>query len=114
MAQDLRRRRETAERQSRFRRGLAALLDFLTGRSARMRRENERDAEACKRRDHLEREAMMHHQLAARRSLQSNIAQLRARHQKVMVNIACQIARLIDARTPGRQRGSEFERGPSL
>ena len=60
---------ETIARSKRFRSGLSGLWDRLRGEHGKIKRLNEREAEASMRRDRQEREKLIAEQLAARRSL---------------------------------------------
>lgn len=65
-------RRWTAEsqaRQARFRKGLKGLWDGLRGHNRRLRLQNQHEAQACRARDQLEKDNLIHAQLAARGQL---------------------------------------------
>ena len=63
---------ETIARSQRFRSGLSGLWDRLRGEHGKIKRQNEREAEASMRRDRKEREKLIAEQLAARRSLMAD------------------------------------------
>ena len=69
--------RETKTRQSRFTKGLRGFWDFLTGRTAKLRKDNERDMEYCLLRDTQEKDHLIFGQLKQRQHLQSRIERLR-------------------------------------
>jgi len=64
---------ETRRRQARFRKGLKGLWDWVTGKSAAIRRQNELEWEACRIRDEAERQRLIERQLVDRRSLHTQI-----------------------------------------
>lgn len=79
--QDERRAAEAKERAGRFRRGLGAVMDVLTGRLFAIRKQNEREAYEAFQRDKVQREALAREQLRERRELQDRMDQL-ARQQR--------------------------------
>ncbi|MCD1624327.1 relaxase/mobilization nuclease domain-containing protein [Citromicrobium bathyomarinum] len=79
--QSARHENEQRARAERFRIGVAGLWDKLTGRKAELRRQNEREAYEALKRDQSQRQAMIEAQLAERRTLQSQILEVRARHE---------------------------------
>lgn len=79
--QEHRRIAETKERAGRFRRGLGAVLDVLTGRLFAIRKQNENEAYEAFQRDKEQREALAHEQLRERRDLQDRMDRL-ARQQR--------------------------------
>lgn len=115
--QELRRKQETAERQSRFRRGLGGIFDILTGKAMRQRRQNERELAACNHRDQQERETIYRAQMQARALTQAKVNAMRKRHTDERQSVAGQITFLLDlerldsTRTETR---SPRPRGPSL
>lgn len=64
-----RRQSEQAERQERFRKGLAGLWDRLRGEHKRLAEQNRLEAMACQQRDKTQRDALIFRQLGERRSL---------------------------------------------
>jgi hypothetical protein len=75
--QAARHREETRERASRFRRGLGAVMDVLTGRMFAVRRQNEREAFECFVRDRTQQHILMTQQADEKRVLVERIATLR-------------------------------------
>ncbi|MEJ7925634.1 hypothetical protein WG908_02555 [Sphingobium sp. AN641] len=61
------------QRGERMRHGLAGVLDRITGRYAKLRAENEREAWAALQRDREQRQRLVEAQLAERRQLQQRI-----------------------------------------
>ncbi len=80
---DQKRRLETREqaealaRAARFRRGFPALWDWITGKTGKIRAENEATAKAAALRDRQEQETLIARQLTARRYLQQDIREAR-------------------------------------
>ncbi|MEJ7926382.1 relaxase [Sphingobium sp. AN641] len=74
----LRQRHEDEQRQraERMRHGLAGVLDRITGRYAKLRAENEREAWAALKRDRDQRQRLVDAQLAERRQLQQRIVDI--------------------------------------
>jgi hypothetical protein len=114
--QNLRWLEETRERSARFRRGLSGLYDFLTGRTAAIRRQNEREAYESHLRDKGQREALFAEQMRERQALQIHIETLRTRHREQRMALARHVAAMLRApphepeparRT--RERGLEFD-----
>jgi len=64
---------ETRRRQARFRKGLRGAWDWLTGRRAATKVQNEQEWEACRLRDEQERQMLVQRQLIDRRSLHAQI-----------------------------------------
>jgi hypothetical protein len=79
--QAMRRREEVKERSGRFRRGLGALLDLVTGRMFTVRRQNEREAFECFVRDRTQQEALIQQQGVEKRELVQRIAALQQSHR---------------------------------
>lgn len=67
--QAVRRREEAQERSRRFRRGLGAVMDVLTGRLFAVRRQNEREAFECFVRDRTQQETLIRQQGQEKRAL---------------------------------------------
>lgn len=61
---------EAKARAERFRMGIGGLWDRITGRHAKLREENQRDATACAERDATERQTLIEGQLQTRQALQ--------------------------------------------
>lgn len=74
--QAVRRREETQERSGRFRRGLGAVMDVLTGRLFAVRRQNEREAFECFVRDRTQQETLIRQQAEEKRALVQRIEAL--------------------------------------
>ncbi|AMN40492.1 relaxase/mobilization nuclease domain-containing protein [Rhodoplanes sp. Z2-YC6860] len=79
--QAMRRREEVKERSGRFRRGLGALLDLVTGRMFTVRRQTEREAFECFVRDRTQQEALIQQQGVEKRGLVQRIAALQQSHR---------------------------------
>ncbi len=71
--QAVRRREEAQERSGRFRRGLGAVMDVLTGRLFTVRRQNEREAFECFVRDRTQQETLIRQQGEEKRALVQRI-----------------------------------------
>lgn len=80
-AQSERQRAEALARAARFRSGLSGVWDALTGKTAARRRENERDALLCWRRDMQQREWLFQAQNADRSALQREFDALQSGHR---------------------------------
>ncbi|MBI1340991.1 relaxase/mobilization nuclease domain-containing protein [bacterium] len=78
-AQAARREAEEKTRAARTPRGLKGIWAWATGKSAKIRRENEADAARCAKRDEAERQAAIERQLRERRTLQTRVKALRSR-----------------------------------
>jgi len=79
---DKQRTRQIAEsrmRSERFRKGLAAIWDWMTGKRSEIKRQNEQELALCIDRDRSERETMVEQQLVERRELQNQMLSLRKR-----------------------------------
>lgn len=79
--QTSRHQQETLVRADRFRKGLLGLWDWMTGKRAALRRQNERELAQCAARDAREQHDLVQRQLAERRELQRQIRQLQERHE---------------------------------
>ncbi|KQT58053.1 hypothetical protein ASG52_22840 [Methylobacterium sp. Leaf456] len=77
---------EARERNIRLRKGLLGIWDRVTGRHARLRRQNETEAVLAERRDAEARQALIDQQLATRRQLQGKVRQTRGAHQREVVS----------------------------
>ena len=108
-----RERREVKDRASRFRRGLGAVLNFLTGKTSEQHRTNEREAYAGFLRDRGQREGIFFAQNKDRQALQSRIDAMRAGHRQARMMLARQIIEVL--RPTNRKSASrERERGVIL
>ena len=77
--QQERQQSEARVRAERFRKGLAAVWDWVTGRRLHIRKQNERELAACLERDRQEYESIVQRHLEERRMLQRQIISLRTR-----------------------------------
>lgn len=78
---------EAWHRAQRFRIGLRGLWDRVTGRYARTVHENETDAEAARRRDEAEHQALVQSQLDERRRLQFMLGTIKANYGAALADI---------------------------
>lgn len=104
--QEERRIAENKERAGRFRRGLGAVLDVLTGRLFAIRKQNEREAYEAFQRDKEQTESLVKQQLEERRKMQEQLDELAARQREESRQL---VRRLIAFTRPaydqGRPRG---------
>lgn len=70
---------ESRIRSERFRKGLAAIWDWMTGKRSEIKRQNEQELAQCLVRDRSERQAMVERHLVERRELQNQMLSLRKR-----------------------------------
>ncbi|MGE3992571.1 relaxase/mobilization nuclease domain-containing protein [Pseudorhodoplanes sp.] len=91
-AQEERWNAETKDRASRFRRGLGILVDVLSGRLFRQRKQNEAEAYASFVRDRKQREALFDDQAKERLPIQQEIERMRARHNEERRAMAARMA----------------------
>ncbi|MBL8567941.1 MAG: relaxase [Phreatobacter sp.] len=109
---------EAKDRAGRFRTGLGALLDFLSGKSARIRRENEHDAYRGYLRDRAQREALFRDQAKERQALQVQLDRMRQRHRDERRQLARQLAAawrgIGEERQQSQERTRQRGRGPGL
>lgn len=96
--QDERFAQESKERASRFRRGLGALLDLVSGKSAEIKKQNELEAVAALKRDRAQREALFLAQVKERAHPQAILDSIQRRHRDSRTSLARHIAAII-ART---------------
>jgi len=100
--QTSRQTQETKERSERLRRGLATVIDLLTGRLFAIKKQNEREAYEAFQRDKAQREALADAQLEERRILQEKVDELarfqRARSRKLVRHLFT----LVRSRSLGR------------
>lgn len=107
---------ETKARAKRFRRGLGAIWDWMTGKSNKIRHQNEREAYEGIKRDDAERDAQIVAQMSERRDLQTRIKAARRIHFKEKEQLYADVAsylRLAEKKTEtgtSRQSDSEIER----
>jgi len=83
--QTARRSTESLTRRMRFRKGLKGLWDWVTGKRASIRRQNEDEWEAHRVRDEQERQKLIERQLTERRALQ---AQIREHEKRLDLELA--------------------------
>lgn len=76
-----RHQQETLARAERFRKGLLGLWDWMTGKRAALRRQNEQELAQCDERDAHERHELVQRHLIEHRELQRQIRQLQERHE---------------------------------
>jgi len=108
---------ETKARAAKFRRGLGAVMDVLTGRWFAIRKENKAEAKASDARDKQQRFRLVSAQLKDRQSLQKTIAALKKKQRAERMQTARQVVQILryaktnqDERSPDRDRGRERER----
>lgn len=70
---------ESRMRSERFRKGLAAIWDWMTGKRSEIKRQNEQELALCLDRDRSEGQAMVNRHLVERRELQNQMLSLRKR-----------------------------------
>lgn len=107
---------ETKARSQKFRRGLGAVMDVLTGRWFAIRRENKAEAKAGQLRDKQQRDRLVDAQLKARQLLQQHIDKLSKQHRFERMRTTRQVVRLLrhggrDRDGPDKQRGQGKTRG---
>ncbi|MEO0636992.1 MAG: relaxase/mobilization nuclease domain-containing protein [Pseudomonadota bacterium] len=105
---------ETANRVQRFNKGWRGLWDRLTGRAAKLRSENEKEAAACLRRDQLERDEQHSKQLAERRALEAGIEAVTARHLDERKRLFGMVAEYLGSDHAARRRERERLRNSQL
>jgi hypothetical protein len=118
---------ESRDRAARFRKGIAFVWDWLTGKHREVTRRNLAEAEAAKRRDAEERESLIQRQIAARQDLQKDVRAARRQHAKERAQLDVDIAHYLhdrkeperalsrDARSlDPRARDRETQRSPEI
>lgn len=110
-AQNIRRATETKERSARFRRGLGIVLDVVSGRLFKLRKQNESEAYASFVRDRSQREQLFHQQRKERAPHQESIDRLRAEQKMHRDGLARRIATILHViRTQtGRSKDKEHD-----
>lgn len=73
---------EARERSERFRSGLRGVWDWITGRSAAIKRQNEQEFERARQRDAIEHQALIDRQLEERRSLHRQVKAQEERYER--------------------------------
>jgi hypothetical protein len=99
--QEARWQAELSERSERHRKGIRGLWDRLTGRHARIARENDLDVLHSHRRDRAEKDALIERQLEERQTFQCDIAEVRQRHQERLAALQRDIAAYIEMDNSG-------------
>jgi hypothetical protein len=109
---------ETSARQARFRKGLGALYDLLTGKAAALRRDNERETFRAWQRDRAQRERLFEDQMRERSKLQLRLDAIGKTHRQDRQRLTRRIMAVLrpqDRQPPGhgraRQRGGDLEHG---
>lgn len=116
-AHNIRHAVESKERASRFRRGLGVVLDVLSGRLFKLRKQNEREAYACFVRDRSQREQLYQDQRNERAPYHARIEALQdaqKAHRATLAHRIASVLRVSRAHTPGRadrQRDQDMELG---
>jgi hypothetical protein len=106
--QDERLRDENQHRAGRFKRGLGAVLDLLTGRLFKLRKENEQEAFQGYLRDRAQREQLCSSQFKERAALQKPIDEIENRHRRERVDFARRMMGFIRERKQ-KLRGFDLE-----
>ncbi|NSY32276.1 relaxase [Pseudoalteromonas sp. JC28] len=88
LAQTTRAQQEQAERQSKIRKGLLGLWDYLTGKSKKQHKENEQLAQQAIARDEREKEKLIQFQLEQRKRLQNQLQVLREAQQQEQAQLS--------------------------
>ena len=101
---------EAKARQQRFRKGLRGLWDRVTGRHAKLREENEREATAAAERDAAERQSLVERRFRARLQLQQDIRTARQSHTRELT----WLRRFFDERLRNDHSAAEQESWPKL
>jgi hypothetical protein len=78
---------ESRMRQSRLRRGLKGIWDWVTGRSATIRAQNEEEWQIAMSRDQTERQALIDRQLVERRQLQRQMKEMEKRLDRELAEL---------------------------
>ncbi|EKS35362.1 relaxase/mobilization nuclease domain-containing protein [Afipia clevelandensis] len=112
-AQSIRRDNEVKDRASRFRRGLGVVIDVLSGRYFKLRKQNESEAYASFVRDRTQRERLYEDQRQERAPFQQRIENLQEAQKVHRAGLAQQIAsvlRVARRTDPGRaDRNRDYE-----
>ncbi|MQY43172.1 relaxase/mobilization nuclease domain-containing protein [Epibacterium sp. SM1969] len=112
--------KETKERSARLNKGLRGLFDRLTGKSANIRYQNEREAMACAKRDQQQRDDLITAQIQDRRDLQKDARTLKSKHKtdrKILAKTIADYLRRPPAnsdRNSVNSRSRKRARGPDL
>ncbi|MBT8154365.1 hypothetical protein KMP13_10740 [Epibacterium ulvae] len=97
--QDERWTQELKTRSDRLNKGLRGIFDRLTGKSAKIKQQNEREAVACAKRDQAQRDDLITAQINDRRDLQKSVRSVKAKHRQDRKLLAKTIADYL-RRTP--------------
>nr|WP_321440361.1 hypothetical protein [uncultured Hyphomonas sp.] len=92
---EIRQADEAGQRQSRFRRGLKGLWDFVRGEASRIKKQNRAEAALCKARDDAEKEALIKHQRHQRRLLAQRNRNFKDRYSERFRQLAEDRARYV-------------------
>ncbi len=84
---------EHRQRQERFRKGLAGVWDWITGKRAELRKRNAEELARCLQRDETERQSLIERQLSERRDLKHKMLAIRDRLQSEQLYIDRQVRR---------------------
>ncbi len=107
---------ETKARAEKFRRGLGAVMDVLTGRWFHIKKENEKEAYACHVRDRQQRETLVIAQMDERKALQAQLDSKQQRQRQERMRLARQISRVVNhsgehSHSPALKRSHGISRG---
>jgi hypothetical protein len=110
-AQNIRRAAETKERSGRFRRGLGVVLDVLSGRLFKLRKQNESEAYASFVRDRAQRDQLYDEQHQERAPYQDAIERIRDQQKAHRGNLARRIATILHVTQTqrGKQKDKEHD-----
>lgn len=105
---------EARQRAQRFRPGLRGIWDRLTGRHAKIRRENEAEAAAALHRNAAERQALIQSQLQERRQLQHELSVVRRQHNAEVTGIYRDMAAFVEADEPQERQQATQSIQPAM
>lgn len=108
--QEKRRIAEMRERAQRVNRGFRGVWDRVTGKHAKVKRQNELEARQCHERDEAEKQALIERQLDERRALQTQIDRARRQHTHEVEQLHRDVAHYIALLEPEQDRGQSTER----
>jgi hypothetical protein len=109
--QKLRIETEARKRAERLRKGVRGLWDRLTGKRAKLEKQNEMEAVWALHRDREQRQAVIESQLRERQTLQAEIKATRSRHAKALLDLHSDTANYrLMRRGKAPQRKASFER----
>lgn len=104
--QEKRWKAESKTRGDRFRRGLGAVLDILSGRLFTTRRQNDREAYEGFLRDQRQRETLVAAQAQESKPLHEWVLQTRARHREERIHFARRVSELLKLNDGGEKPGA--------